>query len=60
MSTRQVIHKGGDKLFIDYSGDGLSFIERSTGETTPVELSKIGKVMFLTAVLLPVQFILLL
>ena len=34
----KVIHKGGDKLFIDYSGDGLSFIERSTGERTPVEL----------------------
>ena len=34
----KVIHKGGDKLFIDFSGDGLSFIDRSTGEIIPVEL----------------------
>jgi transposase len=33
-----VIHKGGDKLFVDYSGDGLEYIDRSTGEVIPVEL----------------------
>jgi transposase len=32
------IHKGGDKLFIDYSGDGLEYVERSTGEIVSVEL----------------------
>lgn len=31
-------HKGGDKLFVDYSGDTLSYVERSTGEVVPVEL----------------------
>jgi transposase len=34
----KMIHKGGDKLFVDYSGDGLFFIERSTGEIVEVEL----------------------
>ncbi len=33
-----VVHKGGDKLFVDYSGDGLEYIDRSTGEIIPVEL----------------------
>ena len=27
-----VVHKGSDKLFVDYSGDGLEYIDRSTGE----------------------------
>jgi transposase len=31
-------HKGGDKLYVDYSGDGLSYIDRGTGEVIPVEL----------------------
>lgn len=34
----KMIHKGGDKLFIDYSGDGLSYVDRPTGEIVPVEL----------------------
>jgi transposase len=31
-------YKGGDKLFIDYSGDGLSYIDRETGEVVPTQL----------------------
>ena len=31
-------YKGGDLLFVDYSGDGLSYIDRTTGEIIPVEL----------------------
>mgnify|MGYP006301392023 FL=1 len=31
-------YKGGDLLFIDYSGDGLSYINRDTGEIVDVEL----------------------
>lgn len=33
----KVIHKGGDKLFIDFSGDGLEYVNRNTGEIVPVE-----------------------
>ena len=33
----KVIHKGGDKLFVDYSGDGLTYIARTTGEVISVE-----------------------
>jgi len=36
--TMHIEHKGGDKLFVDYSGDGLSYIERLTGEIVKVEL----------------------
>ena len=36
--SMHVVHKGGDKLFVDYSGDGLEYIDRSTGEMIPVEL----------------------
>jgi transposase len=36
--TMKVIHKGGDKVFSDYSGDGLEYIDRSTGEIIPVNL----------------------
>jgi transposase len=32
------LHKGGDKLFIDYSGDSLEYIDRTTGECIDVEL----------------------
>lgn len=28
----KMIHKGGDKLFVDFSGDGPEYIDRSTGE----------------------------
>jgi transposase len=31
-------HKGGDLLYVDYSGDGLSYIDRKTGEIIDVEL----------------------
>ncbi len=34
----KVIHKGGDLLFTDYSGDGLEYIDRTTGEIVSVEL----------------------
>jgi len=36
--TMKVIHKGGDKVFVDYSGDGLEYINRLTGELIPVAL----------------------
>ena len=36
--TMKVIHKGGDKVFSDYSGDGLEYIDRRTGEIVPVDL----------------------
>lgn len=31
-------HKGGDKLYVDYSGDGLHYIRRDTSEIVPVQL----------------------
>lgn len=34
----KMIHKGGDKLYIDYSGDSICYIERSTGEEIMTEL----------------------
>lgn len=34
----KVIHKGGDKVFSDYSGDGLEYIDRRTGEIIAVDL----------------------
>jgi transposase len=30
--TMTMIHKAGDKLFVDYSGDGLAYVNRQTGE----------------------------
>lgn len=36
--TMAMIHKAGDKLFVDYSGDGLSYVNRQTGELIGVEL----------------------
>jgi transposase len=36
--TMKMIHKGGDKVFVDYSGDGLEYIDRTTGEIVPVNL----------------------
>ena len=36
--TMKMIHKGGDMLFVDYSGDRLEYINRLTGEAVPVEL----------------------
>lgn len=37
-----MVHKGGDKLFIDYSGKKLSYIDRDTGEIVPVEVFVCG------------------
>jgi transposase len=34
----KVIHKGGDKVFTDHSGDGLEYVSRKTGDIIPVEL----------------------
>lgn len=34
----KVIHKGGDKLFVDFSGDGLEYLRQDSGEIVPVEL----------------------
>jgi transposase len=36
--TMKMIHKGGDKVFVDYSGDGLEYIDRKTGEIIAVDL----------------------
>ncbi len=36
--TMKMIHKGGDKLFIDYSGDSISYVNRTTGEVISTEL----------------------
>lgn len=34
----RMFHKGGDKLFVDYSGDGLRYIDKSSGKEVSVEL----------------------
>ena len=34
----KMIHKSGDLIFTDYSGDGLEYIDRTTGAIVPVEL----------------------
>lgn len=34
----KMIFKGGDKLLVDYSGDGISYIDKSTGEIIELEL----------------------
>jgi transposase len=31
-------HKGGDKLYVDYSGDGLHYVQQGTGLIVPVDL----------------------
>ena len=36
--TMKIIHKGGEKLFIDYSGDSFEYVNRDTGEIVPVQL----------------------
>lgn len=33
----KMVHKGGDKIYADYSGDGINYIERSTGEIIPCD-----------------------
>jgi transposase len=37
-TTMKIIHKGGDKVFVDYSGDGLEYIDLKTGECIAVDL----------------------
>lgn len=32
------VHKGGDTLYTDYSGDGLEYVDCKTGECIPVDL----------------------
>lgn len=36
--SMHLIHKGGDTVYCDYSGDGLSYVDRETGEIHDVEL----------------------
>jgi transposase len=36
--SMKMIHKGGDKVFSDYSGDGLKYFDLKTGEFVPVDL----------------------
>jgi transposase len=36
--TMKIIHKGGEKLFVDYSGDSFEYVNRDTGEIIPVQL----------------------
>jgi transposase len=31
-------HKSGDKMYVDYTGDKLSFVDQATGEVVPVEV----------------------
>jgi len=35
--SMKVIHKGGDKVFVDYSGDGLRYYNRETGKWVDTE-----------------------
>lgn len=37
-TTMPMTHKAGEKFFVDYSGDGLAYINRQTGEEIGVEL----------------------
>lgn len=34
----KIIHKGGENVFVDYSGDGLSYTDKSTGEVVETKL----------------------
>jgi len=36
--TMKMHHKGGDKLFVDYSGDSLEYIDSTTGEIVETQL----------------------
>lgn len=36
--TMKMHHKSGDKLFVDYSGDSLEYIDRTTGEIVKTQL----------------------
>ena len=35
--SMKVIHKGGDKVFVDYSGDGLRYFNRDEGKWVETE-----------------------
>ena len=37
-STMHIIHKAGDKLFVDYAGQKLQIIDKDTGEVIKVEV----------------------
>jgi transposase len=34
----KIIHKGGDNVFVDYSGDGPSYVDKATGEIVETKL----------------------
>lgn len=34
----KMLHKGGDKLFVDYSGDGFTYVDQTRGTVTRTEL----------------------
>jgi transposase len=36
--TMRMEHKAGDKLYVDFAGDKLNIIDKTTGEITPVEV----------------------
>ncbi len=36
--SMKIHHKGGDKIFVDYSGDGLEYVDLTSGEIIAVEL----------------------
>ncbi len=36
--SMKIHHKGGDKLFVDYSGDSPSYVDKDTGELISVQL----------------------
>jgi transposase len=35
--SMKVVHKGGDKVFVDYSGDGLQYFDRDAGKWVETE-----------------------
>jgi len=36
--TMHIVHKAGDKMFVDYAGDKMSIIDPKTGKEIPVEV----------------------
>jgi transposase len=36
--TMKIIHKGGDKLYVDYSGDAPGYIDKATGEVIKTQI----------------------
>ena len=37
-SSMHMEHKSGDKMYVDYTGDKLSFVDQATGEVVRVEV----------------------